>query len=1177
MADELARKKRVRGGHKASATRMITRVEEMLASGEELDRPKLNQVGMSLKEKLEEVKGLDSEILTLCEDDDLEREISQADLYKERIYSTLIMIEKATGPALPAAAAPTTAVTTTAMITPTPHSNKVRLPKLTIKPFDGKLTAWTPFWDSFKSAIHENRDLSQVDKFNYLRSMVTHGALEAISGLTLTGANYEEAIEILKKRFGNKQLIINQHMEQLLSLSGVSSQHDVKGLRHLFDVIESNVRSLQSLDVRAESYGSLLSSVLMNKLPVELRLIASRKFGDTDSWDFSALLKVIEEELQARERSSARNAHEVRRPKEYPTGAALFVDSASPQCCFCQQGHPSQECRTVPGVQARQEKLKKSGRCYNCLQRGHVSKYCRSKVRCFSCKGKHHGAICPNKSNPKVGESTPSSEPETTLNPEAPPYNPQPTRALWTYSGKHVLLQTAQATAFNPEHPSVTRRVRIVMDTGSQRSYITDGVRKQLALTAAGEQCMTIMTFGAKQGENQNCEYVRVGLELKSGQCWIPTLFSVPSICEPLAPHSLVDCREMYPHLGGLTFADEPEDVHELDVDILIGSDHYWDVITGRVQRGTDGPVAIETRLGWVLSGPISIPGQTDTSLSLMTHTLHVNSQLSEVQNLDKTMKSFWELESFGIPTTEQSLYDELCDTIQFREGRYEVQLPWKTPRRDLPNNYELSLRRLKGLLRRLQHDPDVLHEYDTVIKTQLQQGVVELVEDPAGPDTGVHYLPHHAVIRRDKATTKLRIVYDASAKKNGPSLNDCLNPGPKFDQKILDILCRFRVHRVAVTADIEKAFLMIAVSPRDREFLRFLWVDDPSKEDPSIVLYRFARVVFGVTSSPFLLNATVRRHLELHSETYGDLVSKVMRSIYVDDIVAGSQTEEEAYSLYTGAKALLKTGAFNLRKFSTNSSTLQSRVDSEESAHLGDPSQPSGAADTYSQATLGGSQGLHDGEQKVLGVNWNVSTDQITFSLDELAEQARRLKPTKRNIISLIGKFYDPLGFLSPIVVRYKMFMQVLCTAKVDWDEAIPASLEAQWHRLVSTLSESQPMMIPRCYLNGVNGEISSYQLCGYCDASLSAYAAVVYLLIETEDGVYMKFVVAKTRVASLKKQSIPRLELLSAVLLARLMDAMKSSLTSDLKISSYHCFTDSQVALCWIRNVERSWKPFV
>ena len=137
---------------------------------------------------------------------------------------------------------------------------------------------------------------------------MTQSALEAISGLTLTDGNYDEAIEILRKRFGNKQLIINKHMEQLLNVDGVSSQHDVKGLRHLYDVIESNVRSLKSLDVKAESYSSLLSSVLMNKLPSELRLTASRKFGDTDSWDFSALLKVIEE-VQARERSSARSTH----------------------------------------------------------------------------------------------------------------------------------------------------------------------------------------------------------------------------------------------------------------------------------------------------------------------------------------------------------------------------------------------------------------------------------------------------------------------------------------------------------------------------------------------------------------------------------------------------------------------------------------------------------------------------------------------------------------------------------------------------------------------------------------------------------------------------------------------------------------------------------------------------
>ena len=220
----------------------------------------------------------------------------QADLYKERIYSTLISIEDTLKPST--ATASVASATATRPVPSTTPENKVRLPKLTIKPFNGKLTAWTPFRDSFNSAIHENPELSKVDKFNYLRSMVTHAAAEAICGLTLTSANYDEAIEVLKKRFGNKQLIVNKHMEQLLNVEGVSSQHDVKGLRHLYDVIESNVRSFKSLGVSAESYGSLLSAALMSKLPSELRLTASRKFGDKDSWDFTDVLKVIEEECK---------------------------------------------------------------------------------------------------------------------------------------------------------------------------------------------------------------------------------------------------------------------------------------------------------------------------------------------------------------------------------------------------------------------------------------------------------------------------------------------------------------------------------------------------------------------------------------------------------------------------------------------------------------------------------------------------------------------------------------------------------------------------------------------------------------------------------------------------------------------------------------------------------------
>ena len=194
------------------------------------------------------------------------------------------------------------------------------------------------------------------------------------------------------------------------------------------------------------------------------------------------------------------------------------------------------------------------------------------------------------------------------------------------------------------------------------------------------------------------------------------------------------------------------------------------------------------------------------------------------------------------------------------------------------------------------------------------------------------------------------------------------------------------------------------------------------TKEEPSIIVYRFTRVVFGVSSSPFLLNATDRHHLESQSEKHGDLVSKILRSIYVDDVVTSTPSEEAAYEVYNDAKALLKVAAFNLRKFSTNSQALQSRIDRELYK----------TTETHNKELGAAKESLHDGEQRVLGVNWNINADQIVFVLDEVAEESKRLEPTKRNVIHLIGKFYDPIGYLAPIVIRCKVFMHSLCELKV-------------------------------------------------------------------------------------------------------------------------------------------------
>ena len=438
----------------------------------------------------------------------------------------------------------------------------------------------------------------------------------------------------------------------------------------------------------------------------------------------------------------------------------------------------------------------------------------------------------------------------------------------------------------------------------------------------------------------------------------------------------------------------------------------------------------LEQRWDGCSLGRWSFQDQLAVSLTI-THSLHVGGITNK--ELDANLRSFWELESLGIQSpASDPVIDQFTGSVKMKNGRYEVSLPWRAYHDPLPNNYELSRRRLLGLLQRLKREPMILREYDTIIRDQLQRGIVEVVDDSVDTAGNTHYLPHHAVIRQDKKTTKVRVVYDASAHSTGPSLNDCLHTGPKFNQRILEILLRFRSYQVGVVADLEKAFLMIAVEQRDRDVLRFLWVEDAFAEEPHIIKLRFTRVVFGVSSSPFLLNATLQHYIKQYCTSHPELADILTQSIYVDDVIFGADTEEEAYALYMSSKEIFAQGSFNLRKFVTNVQSLQRSVDAQatipmRTEHLEIPTVEA-FEESYAQSTLPiNPQGTSHSEQKVLGVHWDVVSDQLVFTLEGLAESAVRLEPTKRNVVSLIGQFYDPLGYLSPITIHFKVLMQQL------------------------------------------------------------------------------------------------------------------------------------------------------
>ena len=323
---ELARKKKVRAGHRASTTRILGQIDAAVTT-EPLDVPKITQLRRSLEDKLTSLTALADEVLPLLEEEAIEAEIIQADEIKEHVYAALSELEVALKPTAghtPASVAgrdPATTSTTPGLpetprtepgtesgdptdeATPSARGAKVKLPKISLPRFGGDPVKWTSFWDSYQSAIHDNDSLSNVDKFIYLRSLLDHAAYDAISGLTLSTANYQQAVEILTKRFSNKQVIVSKLMDTLMSMDPISSDQHLKDLRKLYDHTESHVRSLRSLGIEAASYGALLSPVLLSKLPPDLRLIVSRKVSDTDL-DMDALLTTFEEELTARERAN---------------------------------------------------------------------------------------------------------------------------------------------------------------------------------------------------------------------------------------------------------------------------------------------------------------------------------------------------------------------------------------------------------------------------------------------------------------------------------------------------------------------------------------------------------------------------------------------------------------------------------------------------------------------------------------------------------------------------------------------------------------------------------------------------------------------------------------------------------------------------------------------------------
>ena len=467
--------------------------------------------------------------------------------------------------------------------------------------------------------------------------------------------------------------------------------------------------------------------------------------------------------------------------------------------------------------------------------------------------------------------------------------------------------------------------------------------------------------------------------------------------------------------------------------------------------------------------------------------------------------------------------YDTLqnfSQTIEYKDNQYVVSLPFKEKKVELPTNYRMAIGQLQSLTKHLRNYPEKLTHYHKIIQEYEKAQFVERVHDSV---IRGHYLPHHAVLK-DSATTPIRLVFNASAKIIGQhSLNDLLETGPSLTEKLTDTLLNFRIGKYAICADISKAFLRVGLNPEDRDYVRFLWWENPQDPQSEIITYRFKSVLFGSTSSPFLLQATLQRHFEMTNSPVKDDLKK---GFYADNFSTSTDDEDYLFVIHQEATKCLDEATMPLQEWNSNSDTFNSS--------LNDPTRKT--------------------ECSMLGILWHTEEDSLRIKSTVHPEFT---SITKRKALSCISEVFDPLGLVCPIVIRGKILIRELWQLKKEWDEELEEEWIVKFNELLKCLNQVQSLNFPRrvCDLN------SSCTIHVFCDASSQAYGAAIYIVQGTESNLY----IAKSRVAPIRQKTIPQLELTAVMIGCRLLEYVLTS--GNLQPENIYVWSDNTTCLHWIQ----------
>ncbi|XP_070144891.1 uncharacterized protein [Drosophila kikkawai] len=1043
-----------------------------------------------------------------------------------------------------------------------------RLPDLHV--FGGQPEEWPIFNCAFVETT-QAYNCTDLENNQRLLKALKDEARETVKSLLIHPGNVSPVMEQLRFRFGRPEQLIRSQLNSVREVPPISEQHLARIVP--FATRVSNLTAfLQSAKAEQHLGNPTLMEELVAKLPTSKRVDWARHAASIEPFPTVAHFSTW---LQ-----------------EYANIVCTILDVEGKEH-ICGGQHATTSCREFIGASPsrRWSMVKRHRLCFTCLRIGHTARTCNGHGECRinGCRQMHHrllhgadeGRRWPEqqsgfrrhdggnqqsavsrrsperRSSPRGGyrDHERSQQPAVLRN-SLERRAPQPAEApvqrnlsCIDAEGGRLLFRILPVTLYGAGRQVDTYAL---LDEGSSVTMIDDELRRDLGVRGEHRQ-LNIQWFGGKASrEPTNVVSLEISGAGKPTRHALRNVYAVSSLSLPMQTLCRRDVQGVHKD-ARLPMKPYSNAVPKL----LIGLDHGHLGLPLRTRRfAREGPYAAATELGWVVYGPVSGQSTTPSPRSCLL-------AVSMEDAMEKMVEDYFEMESFGVKLAPQVAASDdaraqriLEDTTVKVGRRYQTGLLWKDDHAVLPRSYEMAHRRLINVEKKLRRNGQLALEYDRIIKDYVSKGYARKLQpdEVAVKSDKLWYLPHFGVENPNKPG-KVRLVFDAAAKVGGTSLNSALDKGPQHYKPLPAVLFHFREGAVGVCGDIKEMFHQVLIRPEDRCSQRFLWRDGNDDRDPDV--YEMNVMTFGAACSP----STAHYVKTLNALKFRDSDPRAVKAIidhhYVDDYVDSFATESEAIGVSTRVKEIHAEAGFELCQFSSSSPIVE--------AALGPPGRVK-------------SVGWGEAEQKILGMRWQVATDDFRFNVEyhrvpESVLSGDRV-PTKREYLSLLMSTFDPLGFLCCLMITAKLLLREIWRQKIQWDEPLPEEIGrafAAWRRQMDAVGQFR---CPRHYFG--HGAVRTIELHVFVDASQSAFAAVDYWRVMYEDGkVLASFVCAKTKCAPMRTMSIPRLELQAAVLGTRLINTIKEEHSVD--ISETVLWTDSKTVLRWIGSTHRRYKQFV